>query len=51
MTKFKILKKPSGKDFVLHIIPDIGETIKIVLSYADIVRMRMVCDDARVRYQ
>ena len=58
MTEFKILKKATGRDFLLqvsgakNILATIsGASAEITISYADIVRMKLACEDARVRYQ
>jgi hypothetical protein len=58
MTEFKITKKATGRDFLLqvsdskniHATVD-GKSAEITISYADIVRMKLACEDARVRYQ
>ena len=57
MTEFKITKKATGMDFILSIsdCKNIfglkgGSATEITISYADIVRMKLACEYARVRY-
>ena len=57
MTEFKITKKATGRDFILSIsdcknisVLTDGSVAEITISYADIVRMKLACEDARVRY-
>ena len=57
MTEFKITRKATGRDFILSIsdcknifVLKDGSATEITISYEDIVRMKLACEDARVRY-
>ena len=56
MTSFKITPTANGKYFILTMtgcgkstVDPIGTT-EVTLSYADIIQMRLACEDARLRY-
>ena len=56
MTSFKIAPAANGKSFTLsmtgvekaHVDPN-GDT-EVTISYADIIRIKLTCEDARLRY-
>ena len=56
MTSFKITPTANGKYFIFtmtdvgkaHVDPD--GTTEVTIMYADIIRMKLTCEDARLRY-
>ena len=56
MTEFKITPYGKSKNFTLKMVGvekahvDPNGITEVTISYADIVRMKLACEDARVRY-
>ena len=57
MTSFKFTPTENGKFFILEFtgvgkatVDPVGTT-EVVIAYADIIRLKLACEDARVRFQ
>jgi hypothetical protein len=57
MTSFKITPTANGKYFIFT-MTDVGKAhvdpkgkVEVTISYSDIIRLKLACEDARVRFQ